>query len=341
MAAKHKNTLVLWVNRGSRAHRLSVNEDRGSIPVSVWRGTFEGLRKKTHMGRKPGSLDHVAIEYGLLLIMHAKHPARGKTAAVAADAKRCLDELSRVQCRPSFMEAGEVHVIEHGNVQLEWVSLTTVMRAWLDTSSWRTMDAGIVKVGCQALETASAARPRPEWLREYLLDVVCEQRRESLASLDRYLASVVGLQGKDMLEAASHIEAFCETHHCVLRRIGESQKEIVRSEFTIRVGPRRKGQKAIVMAVRLDKKTADGTQLQVLPAMRAVAIEELTVRDQETVATRRRAKLLGRRTGGKYFTDEDHVRAGHARAAALSRKERIAIASKAGEASAAYRANKG
>lgn len=83
----------------------------------------------------------------------------------------------------------------------------------------------------------------------------------------------------------------------MLKGVNHKGKEVGGSEFTLRVGPKRKGQKDIVLAVRLAQKTSDAQAIATLPNVVVTPVETLPEQCQETVVGRSAGKYRGRRFG--------------------------------------------
>lgn len=162
-------------------------------------------------------------------------------------------------------------------------------------------------------------------LREELMNVVSDRRTTVLAAMDSFIALSAGLTGDGLIRAARQLERMCELNHCVLTR-DDAVDALPSSVFTIRVAPKRKGKSDSVWLVALDIKTEDATPVEEFPRMRVMPLEALNDRDQETVITRWRSILLGRRIGKQFWSSELASLGGRSRADALADPDKLRIA---------------
>lgn len=168
-----------------------------------------------------------------------------------------------------------------------------------------------------------------KWYGEFCETRIAESRTAVIKAFNRYLATVVGQTGDEMLECAKRLEKYCEVNNVVLKAI-EGGVEVKAREFALKVRAKEKA----VLSVGVDQKTEEAHRINGLGPMIATPLENLSAEMQEKVITKQRAKLLAQRIkgiGGK--------KGGKARAEKLSPKRRREIGTIASRAAAKARGN--
>ena len=118
--------------------------------------------------------------------------------------------------------------------------------------------------------------PRQRVGQQLLLDEIGGQRQGLIRKLQEFVDLVVGLEGEAMIKAAAEIERLCEVNNCVLRKVDELNQPIEDSEFLLRVVPKRKGRRELLLLVGLSASIDGGVELSSFPAFSAVGLEKLS-----------------------------------------------------------------